>query len=88
MDAKPAPGAMVKSLIMNLIGCFFLAYVFARNNAAWSFVPGMDQMSTGAQIANVAIFTWLGFFVPVDINTMPGKVSRGSYFLLTLAIIL
>lgn len=70
MSQRPAAGAMAKSLIMNLIGCFFLAYVFAHNNAAWSFVPGMDQMGAGGQIASAAGFTWLGFYLIVDLNTV------------------
>jgi len=69
-DVKPTGGMMVKSLLMNLIGCFFIAYVFAHNNAAWSFVPGIETLGTGGSIANAAIFTWLGFFLPVDLNTV------------------
>ena len=80
MDQRPSSGQMAKSLIMNLIGCFLLAYVFAHNNAAWSFVPGMDKMSTGASIANAAIFTWLGFFVPVDINTVAWEGKSWKLF--------
>ena len=80
MDVKPPAGAMIKSLIMNLIGCFLLAYVLAHNTAAWGFVPGIDQMSTGVQIANAAIFTWLGFFVPVDINTVAWEGKSWKLF--------
>ena len=80
MDVKPAAGVMIKSLIMNLIGCFLLSYVFAHNNAAWTFVPGMDQMSTGVKIANAAVFTWLGFFVPVDINTVAWENKSWKLF--------
>lgn len=69
-DAKLPAGTMVKSLLMNLVGCFLLAYVFAHNTAAWTFVPGIDQLGTGASIANAAIFTWLGFFLLVDLNTV------------------
>jgi len=67
---KPAAGVMVKSLLMNLVGCFLLAYVFAHNTAAWSFVPGVEAMSAAAQIGNAVVFTWLGFFVLVDLNTV------------------
>lgn len=69
-DSKPSAAAMVKSLLMNLIGCFFLAFVFAHNNAAWNFVPGMDKMGSGGQIANAVGFTWLGFYLLVDLNTV------------------
>jgi hypothetical protein len=80
MDSRPAAGVMIKSLIMNLIGCFLLAYVFAHNTAAWSFVPGIDQMSTVVQIANAAVFTWLGFFVPVSINTVAWEGKSWKLF--------
>lgn len=70
MDAKPSAGTMAKSLIMNFVGCFLLAFVFAHNNAAWSFVPGMDQMGIVGKIANAVGFTWLGFYLLVDLNTV------------------
>ena len=38
----PDPKVMIKGMVFNLIGNFFMAYVLAHNNAAWSFVPGMD----------------------------------------------
>lgn len=69
-DVKPTSGMMIKSLLMNIVGCFFLAYVFAHNNAAWSFVPGIETLGTAGSIANAAIFTWLGFFLIVDLNTV------------------
>jgi hypothetical protein len=80
MESRPAAGVMIKSLIMNLIGCFLLAFVFAHNTAAWGFVPGIDEMSTGMQIGNAAVFTWLGFFVPVDINTVAWEGKSWKLF--------
>jgi len=70
MDQKPTAGIMVRSLGMNLVGCFLLAFVFANNTAAWGFVPGVPEMGKGMAIGNAAIFTWLGFFVPMDLNTV------------------
>lgn len=69
-DTKPTSGMVIKSLLMNIVGCFFLAYVFAHNNAAWSFVPGIETLGTVGLIANTAIFTWLGFFLIVDLNSV------------------
>lgn len=74
MSRKPTSGEMAKGMILNLIGNFFMAYVFAHNNEAWSFVPGMDQMSMAGKIASAGIFTWLGFYVPQDLN----KVAWGG----------
>ena len=70
MDIKPTPAAMIKSLVMNFIGCFFLAFVFAHNNAAWGFVPGMDQTEPIEKMANAVGFTWLGFYLIVDLNAV------------------
>ena len=64
MSVKPPAGAMAKGMIFMVIGNFFLAYVFAHNIAAWSFVPGMDKMSVPLQIVNSTVFTWLGFYLP------------------------
>jgi hypothetical protein len=59
-----------KGMAMNAIGNFFLSYVLASNNAAWSYVPGISSMPTAGVIMNSAFFTWLGFFLPVDLNTV------------------
>jgi len=80
MPGKPPAGALAKGLIMNLIGNFLMAYVFAHNNAAWSFVPGMDQASTGSIIMSSAIFTWLGFYVPTDLNTVAWESRSWKFF--------
>jgi len=68
MSVKPPASAMVKGMTFMLIGNLLMAGVFAHNNAAWSFVPGMDKMSLGVSIANAAGFTWLGFFLPGDLS--------------------
>src|SRR5262245_61629665 len=65
-SVKPPSGALVKGMAFMVIGNLLQAYVLAHNNAAWSYVPGIDKMGTGAIIANASIFTWLGFYVPVD----------------------
>src|SRR5688572_15956824 len=70
MSVKPPASAMAKGMIFMVIGNFFLAYVFAHNIAAWTFVPGMDQMSMTMKVFNAVVFTWLGFFLPVDLNTV------------------
>jgi len=80
MSQKPTTGFMIKSLVMNFIGCFFLAYVFAHNNAAWGFVPGMEQMGTVGKIMNSVIFTWLGFFLIVGLNTVAFEMKSWKLF--------
>ena len=65
---KPKSGEMIKGMIFMVIGNFLMVYVFAHNNAAWSFVPGASEMSSTASILNASIFTWLGFYLPGDLS--------------------
>ena len=80
MSVKPAASVMMRGLIINAIGCFLLAYVFAHNIAAWSFVPNMDQMSTFGKIMSSVVFTWLGFFVPVSLNSIAWENKSWKLF--------
>lgn len=80
MNVKPTAGQMAKGLITTLIGNFLLVYVFAHNLEAWTFVPNIDEMSTAGTILNGAIFTWLGFFVPVDLNTVMWEGKSWKFF--------
>lgn len=77
---KPAGGAIAKGMIINVIGNFLLAFVFAHNIGAWTFVPGMDVMSNTGKIMNAAIFTWLGFYVPVDLNAVAWEKKSWKLF--------
>lgn len=79
-NGKVPGSVLARGLILNIIGCFLLAYVFAHNNAAWSFVPGIDQLSTAAIVGQAAIFTWLGFYVPVDLNTVAWENKSWTLF--------
>ena len=84
-NAKPPANLMVRGLIMSIIGSFLLSFVFAHNNAAWSFVPGMDVMPLGGKIANAAIFTWLGFFVPGDLSRVAWEGHSWRLFFINTA---
>ncbi|MBL7847710.1 MAG: DUF1761 domain-containing protein [Cyclobacteriaceae bacterium] len=93
MTVKPPASAMIKGLAFMLVGNFFMAFVFASNNAAWSFVPGIDKMGMVESIANAAGFTWLGFFLPGDLSRVAWEqhswklfAINTSYHLLNLVI--
>lgn len=79
-NIKPTSGEMAKGMIFMVIGNFFLAYVLAHDIAAWSFVPGMEEMSTTVSIMNSAIFTWLGFYLPVDIGIVTWEKKSWKLF--------
>jgi len=68
MSVKPAGGEMARGMIFMVIGNFFFAYVLASNNAAWSYVPGIENYSMMQNVMSAAGFTWLGFFLPGDLS--------------------
>ena len=85
MSVKPPASVMIKGMVMMVIGNFLMAYVFAHNTAAWSFVPGIDQMSPAASIANAVVFTWLGFYVPTDLNVVAWENKSWKLFFINSA---
>ena len=80
VTSPPPAGSLVKGLVMNVIGNFLMAFVFANNNWAWSFVPEMKEMSAGFIIFNAAFFTWLGFYLPTDLNTVAWERRSWKFF--------
>lgn len=80
ISVKPSGGHMAKGMIIMIIGNFLLAYVFAHNIVAWSFVPGMDVMSPVGSILNASLFTWLGFYLPVDLNAVAWEKKSWKLF--------
>jgi hypothetical protein len=57
-----------------------MAYVFAHNNVAWSFVPGMAESPMAGKILSAGIFTWLGFYLPVDLNRVAWENATWKLF--------
>lgn len=80
VTSPPPAGALAKGMIMNVIGNFLMAFVFANNNMAWSYVPGMADMSAGLKIFNAGFFTWLGFYLPTDLNTVAWEQRSWKFF--------
>ena len=76
----PQKGEMIRGLVFSLIGNFLLAFVLAHNNAAWGFVPEMQNAPAISIIANSAIFTWLGFYLPVDLNRVSWERASWKLF--------
>jgi hypothetical protein len=80
ISVKPPASVMIKGMAMMVIGSFLMAYVFAHNIAAWSFVPGMSEMGPVASIGNAVVFTWLGFYVPTDLNVVAWENKSWKLF--------
>ena len=80
MNRKATGGEMAKGMTFMVIGNFFMAYVFAHNMAAWSYVPGASEMSAASNIMSSAIFTWLGFYLPIDLGTVAWERKSWKLF--------
>lgn len=96
MNAKPPTSKLLKSLGLNVVANFFLAYVLAHDLAAWSpetwglTTPGLTPIN---QSFTAAFFIWLGFVVPVLINGVAWEnkswklfAINGGYYFCTLLI--
>ena len=80
MNVKPPGSELAKGMIFMVIGNFLMAYVFAHNIAAWSFVPGSAEMSPMTRVLNASIFTWLGFYFPVDLGALVWEKKSWKLF--------
>ena len=79
-SVKPASGELAKGMIFMVIGNFLMAYVFAHSIMAWSYVPGAGEMSVTSNVLSSAIFTWLGFYVPVDLGAVAWERKSWKLF--------
>lgn len=80
INVKPTKSEMARGMIVMVIGNFFMAYVFAHNIAAWGFVPEMIGTSAISNILNSAVFTWMGFYLPVDIGVVTWERKSWKLF--------
>jgi hypothetical protein len=83
LSQKPPASAMIKGMVFMVIGNFLMAWVFAHNMAAWdpaSWDKGPSPMSPSQNALMAAIFTWLGFFVPIDLNTVSWEMKSWKLF--------
>ena len=92
-EAKPNGGEMAKGMIIMVIGNFFLAYVLAHNLAVWGMAMGEEAEKMTLALSS-AFFTWLGFYLPVDMGSMTWEKKsfklfaiNTGYHLLTLVIV-
>jgi hypothetical protein len=79
-NQKAKSSEMIKGMVFMVIGNFLLAWVFAHNMAAWSFVPETKDMSLTSTALMGAIFTWLGFFFPVDLGATAWERKSWTLF--------
>jgi hypothetical protein len=80
MNQRPPASEFIKGMVFMIIGNFLMAWVFAHNNAAWSFVPGAKEMAPMASILSAGIFTWLGFYFPIDLGSVAWERKSWKLF--------
>ena len=83
MTKKPPQGALVKGMVIMIIGNFLMAYVLAHNIAVWNPVTWGQpaaEVSPMAMAFSAAFFTWLGFFLPLDLNTIAWEMKSWKLF--------
>ena len=96
MSVKPSGGAMAKGMTLMVVGNFLMAWVFAHNLAVWNpetWGQGAMENPLAVFALSASFFTWLGFFLPVDLSTLAWEnksfklfAINTSYHLLSLII--
>jgi len=72
-DEQPDKAAMFRGMALNVLGNILLVWVFAHNIAVWNpetWGAGAAETTPLATAAMAAFFTWLGFFVPVQLSAV------------------
>ena len=98
-DVKPPASLLARGMILGLVGNLLMAWVLSSNLGAWnpeSWGQGPSQFSPTASAGMAALFTWLGFFLPVDLNTVAWEgrswkgfaINTGYHFLSLLIVAL
>ena len=82
-DQKPAGAEMAKGMSFMIVGNFLLAWVLAHDMAVWdpeTWGRGPSEMSAAVNAGMAAVFTWLGFFLPVDLGTVAWEKKSWKLF--------
>ena len=80
---KPPGGAMAKGMIFMIVGNFLMAWVFYHNMAVWNpetWGLGPSETTPAANAGMAALFTWLGFFLPVDLGAVAWEKKSWKIF--------
>lgn len=91
-DVKPTGGQMAKGLILMIVGSFLMFFVFAHN--FWVYEDAYRNAATGGDATYElgimdgvwgALFTWLGFFVPLLWSSQAWEGKPWSLFFVNAA---
>jgi len=95
-NMRPDKKAMIKGIVLMVIGNFLFAWVLAFYLAGWKYIPGADQMSPMTMGINSAISVWIGFFVPVHLSRVVWErhswklffINSGYHLVATIIVVL
>lgn len=99
-EDQPQGAALVKGLVMMVVGIFLMTFVFHNNLAVWQpetwGVTPTEPMSKIVQAITAAFFVTLGFMVPSSLDKVAWEkrswkffaIEVGYYFFLLLIIAL
>jgi hypothetical protein len=86
-DQKPAPGVMMRGMILMIVGSFLTAYVLAFSVEIWrpsTWSLGLDRPNWVYGHA-AGFFTWIGFHVPVLFNSVAWEMRSWKLFTINAA---
>jgi hypothetical protein len=67
-NMRPDRKAIMKGMVLMVIGNFLFAWVLAFYLAGWQYIPGANKMTPFVMGINSAISVWIGFFAPVHLS--------------------
>jgi len=81
-DMKPGTRAMIQSMILMIIGAFFTAYVISHSSAVWrpSVWSAGEDSPAWSYGFYAALFTWVGFYIPVLFNSVSWEQRTWKLF--------
>lgn len=83
-DAKPPVSLLIKGMLLNVIGNFLFAWVFYHQMSVWMpetwGLPSIPEMTRNGMAFAAAMFTWLGYFVPIDLNSVAWEGKSWKLF--------
>lgn len=80
----PSRSVMLKSMLLNIIGTYLTAYVLSHSQQVWRpSVWGVGVDGSNAMYGFMSgFFTWLGFFIPMLLNTVAWEMRPWGLFVL------
>ena len=93
-NMRPDKKAMVKGMVLMVIGNFLFAWVLAFYLAGWQYIPGVKEMGPFANGVNSALSVWIGFYIPVHLHAIVWEKKtwklfaiNGGYHLVSLLVV-